>query len=136
MTASNVTELLFQRLTYSGDKQKIISSNIANINTPNYKTKGISFDNHLINAKNKHNLALNTTHNNHIAFDTISNNNSLKDNIFNVKGLEEQNDGNNVNLDKQISEMAKNSVMYDAITSSIKKDAQWFKFVLDASSKN
>jgi flagellar basal-body rod protein FlgB len=53
-----------------------------------------------------------------------------------VKGLEEQNDGNNVNLDQQMSEMAKNNAIFQAIQSSIKKDEQWFKEVIAASGKN
>jgi flagellar basal-body rod protein FlgB len=61
---------------------------------------------------------------------------SSKPQMVEVKGLEEQNDGNNVNLDQQMSEMSKNAVMYDAITNSIKKDSRWFKMMVDASSKN
>ena len=136
MTASNVTELLFQKLTYTGDRQKIISSNIANINTPEYKTKDLSFEDHLVKTKNNNDLKLKITNQHHITSYDISTNKIQQNNIYNVQGLEEQNDGNNVNLDKQISEMAKNSVMYDALSSSIKKDSQWFKFVIDASSKN
>jgi flagellar basal-body rod protein FlgB len=135
MTASNVTNLLFEQLSNRGERQKIISSNIANLNTPNYKTKDLSFDDHLSETKNKNDLKLATTHANHISF--FNENKKVNTNeVYEVEGLEEQNDGNNVNLDNQISEMAKNSVLYDAITSSIKKDAQWFKLMVDASGKN
>ena len=75
------------------------------------------------------------TNKNHIAFDTpITNKSTIKH--FEVEGLEVQNDGNNVNLDQQISQMAQNKVIHGAITNSIKKDATWFKMILDASSKN
>ena len=56
--------------------------------------------------------------------------------LYEVEGLPEQNDGNNVNLDTQMSNMSKNSIMFSAIQNSIKKDSAWFKTVIDASSKN
>ena len=56
--------------------------------------------------------------------------------LYEVENLEEQNDGNNVSLDKQISEMSKNAVMNDAIANSIKRDSRWFKMMVDAAGKN
>jgi len=32
--------------------------------------------------------------------------------------------------------MAQNKILFDAISKSIKKDANWFKMVIDASAKN
>ncbi len=135
MQPSSVTDLLFQNLNFRGEKQKVISSNIANINTPKYKTKDISFENELQKASMKNDLQLRVTHHNHISFETQSIPTS-QFNTFEVEGLEEQNDGNNVNLDKQMSDMAKNSIMFNAIQGSIKKDAAWFKEVIAASGKN
>jgi len=134
MTASNVSNLLFEQLKFRDDKQKIISSNIANINTPKYKTKDISFEEALQN--NKDDLKLSTTHTSHIKFDKDLEQVKNKINRFEVQGLKEQNDGNNVNLDDQISKMAQNQVIHNAISNSIKKDANWFKMVVDASGKN
>ncbi len=135
MQASSVTDLLFQNLHFRGEKQKVISSNIANINTPEYKTKDISFENELKKASINNDLQLKRTHSSHIAFEA-QNISSGKFNTFEVEGLEEQNDGNNVNLDKQMSDMAKNNIMFNAIQGSIKKDAAWFKEIIAASGKN
>jgi flagellar basal-body rod protein FlgB len=43
MEASKVTGNLFEQLNFRGEKQKVISSNIANVNTPNYKTKDLAW---------------------------------------------------------------------------------------------
>jgi len=135
MTASNVSDLLFDQLSFRSDRQKVISSNIANLNTPNYKTKDISFESALDNKKQERDLQMTVTNKNHIRpMDDLSNKNRIK--TFEVDGLEVQNDGNNVNLDQQISQMAQNKVIHGAISNSIKKDATWFKLVVDASSKN
>ena len=37
MEASDISSRLFEQLNFRGEKQKVISSNIANINTPDYK---------------------------------------------------------------------------------------------------
>ncbi|MBI3873777.1 MAG: flagellar basal body rod protein FlgB [Arcobacter sp.] len=134
MKASNVSDLLYKTLNYTGERQKVIASNIANLNTPDYKTKDVSFEAHL-NKLSSNDLKLTTTHKNHIALASQdSQSTSMK--TYEVQNLEEQNDGNNVNLDSQISEMSKNAVMQDAITNSIKRDSRWFKMMIDAAGKN
>ena len=92
MEASNITNKLFDQLNFRGERQKVISSNIANINT---------------NPR-----------------------------LVQVSGLQEQNDGNNVNLDSQMSEQSKNKVIFDAIQSSIKRDSRLFRSVIESSAKN
>ena len=134
MQPSSVTDLLFQQLNYRGEKQKVISSNIANIDTPQYKTKDLKFKDHLDKEDKIFNLKLRTTNKSHMLPLESQAESNLK--RFEVQGLEEQNDGNNVNIDTQMAEMSKNSILFKAIQSSIKKDSVWFKSIIDASSKN
>jgi flagellar basal-body rod protein FlgB len=49
MESSSISNKLFEQLNFRGEKQKVISSNIANINTPAYKTKDLVFENELNN---------------------------------------------------------------------------------------
>jgi len=136
MQPSNVTDLLFKELNYRGERQKVIASNIANINTPKYKTKDLSFDNVLNQSMaNSGDLQLKVTNKKHIrSFDQQNGQDQYK--MYEVEGLQEQNDGNNVNLDQQMSMMAKNNVMFSAIQSSIKKDMNWMSQVIAESGKN
>jgi flagellar basal-body rod protein FlgB len=67
-------------------------------------------------------------------FNETSNTNQAK--LTQVKGLEEQTDGNNVNLDTQMSEMSKNKMIFDALQSSITKDSRLFRSVIESSQKN
>lgn len=135
MKASNVTDLLFNQLSFRSDKQKVISGNIANINTPNYKTKDLVFESELKKIDDGKDLKMFTTNAKHIntSFDTPK---TVQSNLIQVKGLSEQNDGNNVNLDTQMSEMSKNKVIFDALQSSIKKDSRLFRSVIESSQKN
>jgi flagellar basal-body rod protein FlgB len=133
MEASSVTNALYEQLNFRGEKQKVISSNIANINTPNYKTKDLIFEDELKSADNS--LKLKQTNSRHIT--SIDNGlSTINPKLVQVKGLEEQNDGNNVNLDSQMGEMSKNKMLFDAIQSSIKRDSRLFKSVIESSAKN
>ena len=132
MQPSNVTELLFQQLNFRGERQKVISANIANIDTPNYKTKDLRFKNQLELSTND--LKMVKTHHGHI--DNLEQEQKSNKTVYQVDGLEEQNDGNNVNLDTQMSQQTQNSVMFTALQNSIKKDSSWFKSMIDSSSKN
>ena len=133
MQSSSVTNKLFEQLSFRGERQNVIASNIANINTPNYKTKDLVFQNELDNATNS-TLKLSQTNSKHIS--TLGNLNLTGQRLVEPTGLEEQNDGNNVNLDSQMSELSKNKVMFDAIQSSIKRDSKLFRSVIESSAKN
>lgn len=135
MDASSITSALFDNLNFRAERQKVISSNIANINTPNYKTKELTFESELKNAQNTPILNLSQTQGNHLP--NIENRNqNAGPSLMQVKGLEEQNDGNNVNLDTQMSEMSKNKVLFDAVQAAIKKDSTLFRSVIESSAKN
>lgn len=136
MKPSNVTETLFDNLNYRAERQKVISSNIANINTPNYKTKDLSFQSALDEKNREKDLELFSTNEKHIKFDEANNIKSSKMQIYEVENLQEQNDGNNVSLDTQMSEMSKNNTMFQALQVSIKKDSLLLRSVLDSSAKN
>ena len=134
MEASSVTNKLFEQLNFRGERQKVISSNIANINTPAYKTKDLVFENEL-NNRLDNTLKMQVTSPKHMS-SIGSNLSNANPKLVEVKGLEEQNDGNNVNLDTQMSEMSKNKILFDAIQSSIKRDSRLFRSVIESSAKN
>lgn len=134
MEASSVTNALFSQLNFRGERQKVISSNISNINTPNYKTKDLVFE-HELNKLKEPRLQMAQTANNHLP-NINAVNNMPNPRLTQVQGLQEQNDGNNVNIDTQMGEMSKNKVIFDALQSSIKKDSRLFRSVIESSAKN
>lgn len=134
MEASSISNKLFEQLNFRGERQKVISSNIANINTPNYKTKELVFEDEL-NSSMTNSLQLKATNKRHMDNINSSFSNS-NPRLSEVKNLQEQNDGNNVNLDTQMSEMSKNKILFDAIQSSIKRDSRLFRSVIESSAKN
>jgi len=136
MEASNISSLLFNQLSFRGDRQNIISSNIANVNTPGYKTKDLVFEHELDTLNKERDLQLKITNPKHISPSYNDIDRINEPNLIEVKGLKEQNDGNNVSMDTQMSEMSKNKILFDAIQSSIKKDSSFFKAIVESSAKN
>jgi flagellar basal-body rod protein FlgB len=145
MKASNISEILHKSLDFRAKKHNVISSNIANINTPGYKEKDLAFNDVLKskmqqneqNYQSKHssNLALAATDSKHItSFDQPIKPGQYK--VVQTGNEYEQNDENNVNLDRQMAQMAQNNMMVNALSSAIKKDVRWMKLVIEASGKN
>jgi flagellar basal-body rod protein FlgB len=120
MTTPGLFDATIQRLAYGLDglsaRQDIISNNIANIDTPGYLTHEIPFEQQLLNVMNGP------------TGDTGSTPSSLPDAITR-NDLRTRNDGNNVDIDNEMTEMASTSVSYQAATQLI---SQKFGLLSDA----
>ncbi|WP_310440908.1 flagellar basal body rod protein FlgB [Sulfurimonas sp.] len=131
--------LAAKALDYRAIRQDMISSNIANADTPFYKPRDISFDNALAVEKakilnqNSPKLEMAQTNGAHIAFKEVSD--SKLPTTYFRDGHMARNDGNSVDLDVETTEMSKNSIMFSALVSALKKDSAIFTNVIDASSK-
>jgi flagellar basal-body rod protein FlgB len=130
-------EIAEKALDFRALRQKLIAGNLANINTPFYRSRDVSFESMLAkeadNLYHKKQAPLAKTHPNHM--DPISLNSTKEADVFFRGTHPTKNDGNNVDLDVESTEMSKNSMMYNAIISAKKKNTMIFKSVLDASSK-
>jgi flagellar basal-body rod protein FlgB len=80
-------------------RQKLVTSNIANVDTPGYQTKDIDFQSE---------------------FQSILNGSSSGPAPQTVSGLKVNNDGNNVNLDREAQALSENSIRFNAATNLLK----------------
>ncbi|MCK4974096.1 MAG: flagellar basal body rod protein FlgB [Sulfurimonas sp.] len=132
-------DLIANALDYRAMRQDMISSNIANADTPFYKPRDVSFQDALIAQKNKifnddsSKLALAQTDDGHIPLH--SEQSSSKATLFYRDGHMARNDGNSVDIDVETTEMSKNSIMFNALIASRKKSAGIFRSVIEASQK-
>ncbi len=101
---SNSMNLLENSLAYSSLKQKVTANNIANVDTPNYKAKDVSFKTELENAS----LRAYRTDHRHIEFKRGASNLS----VYTTKNTSYNHNGNNVDIDKEMSDMAQNQIYY------------------------
>ncbi|MBM7555333.1 flagellar basal body rod protein FlgB [Halanaerobacter jeridensis] len=98
-------------------RNKAISNNLANVDTPNYKRRSVSFRNQLKSAMEGSN-DLATTNNRHIATGAGSLN-EVQPQVSKNENTSFRNDGNNVSIDKEMAELAKNSLEYRAIVKQV-----------------
>ena len=132
-------ELMKEALDYRAMRQDMIASNIANADTPFYRPKDIRFEEKLLEEKRKlfgddsHKLELAKTSSKHLG--GVNESTASKAKVFFRDGHMARNDGNSVDLDVETSEMAKNSIMYNALINGMKKQAGIFRAVIDYSGK-
>lgn len=113
------------------ERNKAISQNISNENTPNYKRKIITFEDQLKQSMNKNKIDLNTTHDKHIG---VAKKN-FSPNMLIDKSVSYRMDGNNVNIDTESADLAKNKIMYDALINQIVGEFDKIKNVITEGSK-
>jgi flagellar basal-body rod protein FlgB len=106
---------LQQSLTYASVKNQTIASNIANVDTPNYKARDVVFKNILQNELSN-SITAKRTHPKHIPF---SNDPKLPYKVVVNKDTTYNHNGNNVDIDKEMSELAQNQIYYQSLVERI-----------------
>lgn len=121
--AFNYINVLTKAADASWKRNEIITNNIANVSTPGYKRKDVQFESFLMTA--------------------LTGDNSLDKRVANVRldnleaqvytdysNLSYRLDGNNVDIDTETAELAKNQIRYNAIMDSITQEFNRLKMVL------
>ena len=133
-------DIATKALRYRSLRSDLINGNIANIDTPNYKAKDISFEGVLrdsiqdIQNSGTKRLELATTNPMHLKaleFEKTSG----EATIFMRPNHAQRNDGNTVDLDVETTQMSKNAIMIEALSEAMKKRASLLKAVIDTSSR-
>ncbi|WP_453996960.1 flagellar basal body rod protein FlgB [Bacillus nitroreducens] len=112
---SNTIHSLEKALDYSALRQKVISNNIANVDTPNFKAQDVSFRNLLSNELNSR-IRANRTNNKHVEFTSSTRSNGP---IISKNDTAYNHNGNNVDIDKEMALLAENQIYYNAVTQRI-----------------
>ena len=122
--AYNYINVLDKAADASWTRHAVISNNIANVDTPNYKRKDVQFESYLIGA--------------------LAGGDSLDDNIANVDldaiipttyvdgAYEYRMDGNDVDIDTESAELAKNQLRYYTLLDSMSQEFSRIKSVLSS----
>jgi flagellar basal-body rod protein FlgB len=92
-------------------RQKLVASNIANSDTPGYKTRDIDFQSEFRNATD-----------------------STSPQISEVSGLKTKNDGNNVNIDRESRLLAENDIRFNAAASLLRSRLKGLRAAIDGGS--
>ena len=120
-------DLLKASADYSWTRNEVISSNIANIDTPNYKRQDVSFESVLSTAVAKAGSssvsltqAVRDIDYRHVTPTIYTDNSNLSYRL----------DGNNVDIDTEQVELASNQLYYQAVTESITQNFDRIKLAM------
>lgn len=89
-------------------RQRLVASNIANVDTPGYKTKDIDFHAELVGQLG-----------------------GLEPSALEVSGLKTKNDGNNVDMDRESRMLAENALRFAVATNLARSDLQTLKMAIE-----
>jgi flagellar basal-body rod protein FlgB len=123
---SNTISTLENALNYSSTKQKVIAQNISNADTPNYKSKEVSFKSALQSAVDQSKTTRKTDVRHYDLKGTTSSGVSIRTN----QSTSYNNNGNNVDIDKEMSELATNQIYYNALVERINGKFQTLQSVI------
>lgn len=123
---SNTISTLENALNYSSTKQKVIAQNISNADTPNYKSKDVSFKSALQSAMDNSM----TTKKSDVRHFDLKGNASSNIAITTNQNTSYNNNGNNVDIDKEMSELATNQIYYNALVERINGKFQTLQSVI------
>lgn len=103
-------DLIKKGLDVGALRQKSISSNISNINTPDYKVNKVEFEEYLSNAVDG--IRMKKTHNLHFGVDNVK---DLEPVIVKRETTMLNDNGNNVDIDLEMTELAANEIYYNVL---------------------
>lgn len=114
-------QLLSKVLDLRAEKAQVISSNIANAETPGYSPSRFIFEEDLAHPIGRSStLSLATSNEVHISL-TPANFNSVSDKIRTVEDRSGLGDGNGVSVDQEMLALSENELLYEKTTAQLLK---------------
>lgn len=101
-------------LNYASLKNKTIAQNIANVDTPNYKAKDVSFQK-MLEEENLKSLKANKTDIRHYEFSIQQ----KTPGVFSYENFKYRSNGNGVDMDAEQASLAENTIYYNALVERI-----------------
>lgn len=120
--------LIKKSLDASSERSRVIAHNIANVNTPGYKASHVIFEEKLNDILSSEKISLKTTHKNHISdSSTIS---KIEPEIKVDNSTSMRLDGNNVDIDSEMADMAANSILYNTLISQANSRISMRRYII------
>lgn len=111
-------------------RNEAINNNISNVNTPGYKKTKVLFEDKLKNELHTNNgLKVNTTDFKHMKF--IGENRNEDVDIMKDDSYSTKKDGNNVNIDVEMAELAKNNMMYNGLVRQVSSETNKLRSIIN-----
>lgn len=128
----NIT-VLNKVLDISALKGQVIANNIANVDTPNFKRGEVIFEDKLKEAlasKKSYNRLRTTDHHHMQGQNKSLSLDSFQPDVKIDSNLTYRNDGNNVDIDVEMADNAKNKLLYDAVEQSLNNEFRMLRMAI------
>ncbi len=121
------TRALGASLNFRQTKNNIISANIANAETPGYQAKKMDFEDALVRALDFEDSKIEGSEPGHMSTGPGAISRARAD-IYENPDVSPNNDGNTVDLEKEMTSLAENSIAYKAAIQLINKKMATLKY--------
>jgi len=122
-------QVLTKGLDVAALRHQVISQNIANVNTPGYKIKKVSFESELQRSLKEYGIKGTITNNKHIPLGRL-NVSEIRPKLNFMTNTNYRNDKNNVDIDTEMAKLAKNNLIYQTITESLNREISKTRLVI------
>ncbi len=111
-------------------KQNVLNSNVANAETPGYKAKKLDFEEALSRAIDNENLGkMHVSNPDHFMMGQGAISRARAD-VYDNPDVVVSNDGNTVNLEREMAELAENTILYRAAVKLMNKKLAAMKYAV------
>jgi flagellar basal-body rod protein FlgB len=112
------SDVLGKALDASWLKNDVIANNIANVDTPDFKSSRVEFETELKKAFDSKCISMKKTRDKHFSRPDFS----IEPKIIKNTDTTVRMDGNNVDIEKEQIEMVKNAIYYNALIEKISRE--------------
>ncbi|MEP7305675.1 MAG: flagellar basal body rod protein FlgB [Acidobacteriota bacterium] len=128
ITDRSIMSALGRQLTVAVAKQSVAASNLANLDTPNYRTRDVSFD-EALNQVLPGGEKLAVTQRGHLTGQPAVPSGELED----AEGLATRRDGNNVQLDRELLHMTRAAGDFTAAQTALSAKFRLVRYAINES---
>ncbi len=130
LLVSNTAKLMTKALDAAALRNSVIANNLANVDTPRFKRSAVNFEDELAKALNgSGGITGIRTHARHIPIGPRSAT-EVSPRVEVQNDVSMRNDGNNVDIDREMAALAKNTILYNALVQQVSGEFQKLKSVI------
>ncbi len=127
----NQIDRLEKSMDASWLRQEVIAQNIANADTPGYKSQRVEFEDAFRRAlEGQTGFEARRTRDKHVAFGGVPDPSQVRATVVENDHYTMRMDENNVDPDHEMSELAKNTLLYDSLTVKLNGELARLKLVI------
>ncbi len=127
-------DLMHRAMSFSVLREQVINNNISNATTPNYKRKDVTFQQELLRSinseKKEDDIPFKTSKKRHIPAFRAEDYREVTPKIITEYNTYQNNNGNSVDIEKEMMEETKTSMYFTALAQRTAKEFNKIKFLL------